>query len=145
MKWSIQQLRRLPCSPFPFHYSFDFSENIATIEDIIAINNVEVEGTISLIDFDTFNFSYRVKAKLLLACSLTLEPVEYLIDSTIKELYGLNESEEVTLIEGNTVDLKAMVWTTIIINKPIRVVREDAYQILAQRKIILDDDIPDEE
>ena len=54
MKWSIQQLRKLP-TPYHFSDTIDFSEWIKSVDDIISIDKVEVTGDISKIDEETFD------------------------------------------------------------------------------------------
>ena len=45
------------------------------------------------------------------------------------------------LIEKNTIDLEEMVWANILIEKPINVTLPNAYEILKERGIVLDDSI----
>ena len=85
MKWSIQQLRKLP-TPYHFSDTIDFSEWIKSVDDIISIDKVEVDE---------------------------------------------------------------MVWTNILLEKPINVTLPNAHEILKSEGVVLDDtegqDIDDEE
>ena len=53
------------------------------------------------------------------------------------------------MIEKNTVDLDEMVWTNILLEKPINVTLPYAHEILKSEGVVLDDtegqDIDDEE
>ena len=53
------------------------------------------------------------------------------------------------MIEKNTVDLDEMVWTNILLEKPINVTLPNAHEILKSEGVVLDDtdgqDIDDEE
>lgn len=57
------------------------------------------------------------------------------------EIYSTTEADDYILIEKNTIDTYQMVWSNIIIDKPINVTRPDAYEVLKQRGISLDDEI----
>lgn len=137
MKWTLQQLRKIQKFPYPFSGTIDFSEDIKDVEDIYDINPVEVEGTIDHLKDDTYRICYHIKAHMNLQCSLTLEPVEYLLEDDYEEIFSNIEDEDYNLIENNTIDFRQVVWSNIIIDKPINISRPDAYEILSSRGIIL--------
>ena len=142
MKWSVAQLRKLTVNPYQFSSEMDFSSEASSVEDIQKIGIALVEGTISRVDEDIFKCVYRLKVDLVLSCSLTLEPVDFKIDIEQVDLIGFanGDYDDVIEIENNTIDLKSIVWDNIVVNIPIRIVRDDAYEILAKRNIILDED-----
>ena len=84
---------------------------------------------------------YNIKTVLILQCALTLDPVPYEYEKTFDEVYSKIENDEYFLIEKNTIDLTDMVWTNILIEKPINVTLPNAYEILKERGIVLDDTI----
>lgn len=139
MKWSIQQLRKIQKFPYSFSIILDLSDYIKSIDDILEIKEVKVIGNINRINDETYNFSYHVNAPLILQCALTLDPVEYVIDNDYDETYSLEKNDEYFLIEKNTIDLEEIVWTNILIEKPINVTLPNAYEILKSRGIVLDD------
>lgn len=147
MKWSVSQLRKLTTNPYHFSLELDFSSEAEQVEDILSIGIALVKGTISRVDDDIFRCVYRLNVDLVLSCSLTLEPVNYSMDFEQEELIGYANADydDVVEISGNTIDLKEIIWDNIIVNIPIRIVRDDAYEILASRNISLDEDITDEE
>ena len=150
MKWSVAQLKKLTVNPYKFSTEFDFSEEAKTIEDILNIGITLVEGTITREDDDLFKCQYHLMVKLTLTCALTLEPVEYSMDINQEDLIGYanQDNDDVIEIINNTVNLRNIIWDNILVNIPIRVVREDAYEILAERHIDLNETIelddPDE-
>lgn len=147
MKWSIQQLRKLQTFPYHFEETMDFSTSCSQVEDILAMDITHVSGDIYRIDDDTYRFIYRFSVNMELQCALTLEPVPYLMEREYDEVYSLHESEDVFLIEKNTIDLREMVWSNILIEKPINVTLPNAYEILKEKKIDLNDtgDFDDED
>ena len=121
MKWSIQQLRKIQKFPYEFSDTIDYSEYAESVEDILDIDHVFVSGTIDKIDDETYRIVYTIKTLLTLQCALTLDPVPYEYEKTFDEVYSKIENDEYFLIEKNTIDLTDMVWTNILIEKPINV------------------------
>jgi uncharacterized protein len=149
MKWSLQQLQKITKFPYSFKIESDFHrfldeiKDTGTETDILDVLSVECVVSIGKIDFQTYKFDYSIVAKLLLECALTLEPVEYNMNLQISETYSKDPEEDMYAFDGNSIDTEVAVWSNIVINIPIRVVREDAYEILKERNITLDE-IPDE-
>ena len=61
------------------------------------------------------------------------------------KFFSTNPSDDEYLIEKNTLDLDNAVWSNILFDKPISIVREDAYQILEERGIVLNETFDDED
>lgn len=139
MKWSLQQLQKIHTFPYKFNETLDIKSFIENNDEIYDASPIVVEGQINQIDLDTYQFTYHVTGKLILPCSLTLEPVDYLLNEEFDEVYSTKSDEDFYLIEKNTIDLKEIVWLNIILSLPMRVVREDAYEILKSRGILFDD------
>lgn len=137
MKWSIQQLNKLTVKPYSFTLEFDFTEEIKDVDDILAIAKVLVTGVITKVKEEMFQIKYHIKAPLVMPCALTLEPVEYLFDEDYDEIFTTILSDECFLIEKNSLDFKEVVWSDIIIDKPLTVKHPNAYQILEERGIKL--------
>ena len=141
MKWSLQQLLKINKFPYHFEETLDLSAEIENVEDISEIGPVNITGSINRLDDETYQFIYKVSVKLVLQCALTLDPVDYLFEEDYDEIYSTTPNDEYILIEKNTIDTYQMVWSNIIIDKPINVTRPDAYEVLKERGISLDDEI----
>ena len=140
MKWSLQQLKKINSFPHAFSTTFDLSALVEVKEDVYGVNPVNVFGNITRIDDETYQFDFNIDCVLSMACSLTLDPVDYHMNEDFSEVYSTKDNEDWYKIEKNTIDLFEMVWSNVIMNLPIRVVREDAYEILASRGITLEQD-----
>ena len=141
MKWSLQQLKKINTFPYQFETSYNFKEVLtSTIEDVYDINETIVTGKIIRIDEETYQFDYNINTKLTLACSLTLEPVDYQLNDEFSDVYSTKQNEDWFKIEKNTINLEEMVWANIVMAIPIRIVRDDAYEILKERGITLESD-----
>lgn len=154
MKWSLQQLQKINKCPHEIRVNYDFNDYLEQLKDtgsetdILSVKSVFANISITKIDMENFRFEYHVVADLEIACALTLEPVPYHMDIKFSEMYSTNpdeEDEEQFPFEGNTIDTKMIVWSYIVINIPIRVVRDDAYEILKTRNIVLNEEFPEED
>ncbi len=139
MKWSIQQLNKIQNFPFSFSDTIDFKDYIKNVSDMIDISPVLVTGQIFKIDDVTFRLVYHMEAPLILECALTLRPVNYLLVKDYDEVYSTKDSDDFFIIEKNTIDLNEIIWTNILIEKPINVTLPNAYEILQEEGIVLDD------
>lgn len=127
MKWSLQQLIKLTQRPFSFEESYDFSEEASKIEDILSIGEIKVEGTVSRLYDDRYEFDLHIWGILTLEDARTLEPAPFEVDLKVTEVFDkvVNDDEDVRYIEKNTVDLREVIWENILLEKPIRFVKED--------------------
>lgn len=141
MKWTLGQLAKIQQFPYHIKEKFNFEDYIQTIDDLLEIGECVVEGDIYRINYETYRFELTIKVDLVIACALTLNPVKYPINLKVEEIYSTNDNEDVNLIVKNTIDLTEIVWTSIIIEKPIKVVSESARQILKEQGIYLDEDV----
>lgn len=140
MKWSLQQLHKIQKFPYFFEEELDLNSEIESVEDIYEIGPVNITGNIYRLDDETYRFVYHIHTKLVLQCALTLDPVDYVFDEDYDEVYSTTESDDTILIEKNTIDTYIMTWSNIIIDKPINVTRPDAYEVLKERGISLNEE-----
>lgn len=141
MKWSIQQLHKLIDKPLAFEENIDFTELASQVSDIIKIKPAKVSGEISMVLSNKFRVKYHVSVLIVMQCALTLEPVNYEFEKDYDEIYSFTPAEDEYWIEKNTLDLDSAVWSNIIIDKPMVITREDAYEILKERGISLNEDM----
>lgn len=145
MKWSIQQFDRLTNTPYQFSFNPDYQALVSNVSDLLDIKEVTVSGTATRLEYGTYHIVYHVHAILVLECALTLEPVDYLIDEDYDEVFSTTDDENYFLIENNTIDLHMAVWSNLLIEKPLAVTRDDAYDILRKRGVLFVDDSFDDE
>ena len=128
MKWSLQQLNKFLNQDYEFETSFDFTEEIENIDDILGISEVKVHGIIHVLSFDKFEFDLHIKCTLTLEDAVTLDPVDFNIDLEVIEVFSVedNGDDDIILIETNTVDIRPVVWENIILSKPIRFVKDES-------------------
>jgi len=127
MKWSLQQLHKYNGRPFNFKTTYDFKEDIQNIDDFLDISICTVEGVGKNIFEDKFLFELNISVTMFIEDARTLDPVEFPINIQVEELFDANPTggEDVRIIDTNTVNLREVVWENILLEKPIRVVKEN--------------------
>jgi uncharacterized protein len=103
----------------------DFGDDF-DVTDLISLSPVHVSGDFEVYDNKEFIFYLNLKCTMTLPCARTLEEVEYPIDLDVEEVFSLEPSEESNLIDGITIDLLPIIWSNIILEKPMRVVSKKA-------------------
>jgi uncharacterized protein len=140
MRWTIQELVKQYNTDNTFEETIDFSEVIKDT-DILKISPVEVKGDYEIYDDNQeFVFYMEIKCTLTMACAITLKEVEVELDFDVEETFTTYKTEEFNTIEGITIDLLPILWSNIILEKPMRVVSPDATSDFEQDNIEFEDE-----
>ena len=97
--------------------------------DIIRLDNVEVSGNISVDDASFYHIDLDVFGTMVLPCSITLKEVSYKFSCRIDEIYSEDEISNFKNDKKmkNSIDILPIIWENIILEIPLRVVSDDAY------------------
>lgn len=126
MKWTIHELIKNQKADNTFEETLDLSSYIDNT-DIVRISPVEVSGDYEIYDNEEFVFYISIRCTLIMQCAITLKEVEYPMDLEVEEVFTTYKDDETTKIEGITIDLLPIIWSNILLEKPMRVVSENAY------------------
>lgn len=143
MKWSINELNKFRLTNNTFDYVSDFHSFITDdLIDLIDISDVSVSGSFQVLEaFEQYLFDVKIQCTLTLACAISLKPVEVPMEFETTFSFATSLIDDsVYLIEGNTVDLDPVVWANILIEKPMRVVANDAYDEYNEEIVTLDEE-----
>ena len=139
MKWTIHELGKLVNIDNQISQTIDFSNYIKN-SDIVKISPVLVSGEFEIYDNEEFVFYLDIKCELTLQCAITLDDVIYPLDISTEEVFTTFRDDNTNLIEGITIDLLPIVWSNIILEKPMRVVSENAYDNFDPENTEFEDD-----
>lgn len=126
MKWTTQELVKLENVNNEINEVVDLSEMIKDT-DIISMSPVQVSGDFEIYDQEEFVFYLNIKCTLTLPCAITLKEVKYEMNIETEEVFTFKENEDSNIIDGITIDLFPIVWSNILLEKPMRVLSENAY------------------
>lgn len=99
-----------------------FSES--SIKDLEPVN---VSGKISINDLDELNISLLIKGNMYLEDAVTLELIKYPFNIELEET--IDNNDEYFCIENNKMDLMEFVWKNIVLEIPIRVVKDSSTEL----------------
>lgn len=130
MKWSLQQLNKYTSSTLNFSTKYTFEEYSSSVNGLISISEVEVTGKARCIGDEKYHFNLHINCLLELEDAWTLEPVPFKVDLDVEEIFDRIESnEDVRIIEKNTIDLYDVVWENILLEIPMRIVKDEAKEV----------------
>lgn len=126
MRIAIAQLRKLRF-PYSFEEELDLSEDLNGFEDIVSSSKVNIKGVINELSYERYIIKMDINVNLSITSAISLDIIEVPISTTTEEVYARTLSsidEDVSLIEGQTLDTKEAVITAILCEKPMRTVGE---------------------
>ena len=125
MKWAIPQLRKL-AKPFSFEYDFDLFNELQVKNDIKAVNKCHVNGVCYEVSYDEYLFNLNIDIELVMVCSVSLldviVPLNF--DAQIRYSYSIDDSSDDYLITKDTINLDEALLSEIVLNLPLKVVKE---------------------
>ena len=124
MKFSTGMLKKNVYTNNTISGTIDFKEFIS--DEILDVEPCVVNGNYSILDNDTkYVFDIQIKTAIYMPCAISLEPVKVPMEFPLMLIFANTEfDDDVYLIEGQTIDLKEAIWGNIMIEKPMRVVKD---------------------
>lgn len=142
MRWTIHELKKKVYNDRDIQEVIDLNSFISEdFNDLKAISPTTVSGYFDYIkEDDTYAFYLRITTTLTMICSLTLKDVKVDLDFNVELFFSeTRDDDDIHLIQGITIDLAPYIFSEIVIEKPMRVVSDDAQEIDAE-VVTLDDD-----
>ena len=97
--------------------------NKSAIKDL---DPIKVIGKISINGLDELNINLNIEGNMYLSDAVTLELVEYPFNIEVEET--IDNNDEYFCIENNKMDLNEFVWKNIVLEIPIRVVKDSSVE-----------------
>jgi uncharacterized protein len=105
--------------------TYSFTEEQLKGTDLSKLDDVHIEGEITLNSIGELYLSIEVYGTMIIPCAITLKPVEYPFDTVIEgDLSEINEEIAEKCI--NSIDIFPIIWENILMEIPMRVVSPDA-------------------
>ena len=125
MKWAIPQLRKL-AKPFTFEYDYDLLNELVVKDDIKDVKKCHVSGVCYEVSYDEYLFDLNIDAELIMECSVSLLPVlvPLSFNTQVRFSYSIDDSSDDYLITKDTINLDDAVLSEIVLNIPLKVVKE---------------------
>jgi len=105
-----------------------FSKEELDAVGVTEMNNVHIEGEISLNSLKELYLSLEVTGIMVIPCAITLKPVEcpinVVIEGDLSEIHENYEENDKNYI--NSLDILPIIWENILMEIPMRVIAPDA-------------------
>lgn len=111
-----------------FNETLNYTSEQLKDTDIKNISEIKVKGYIEKITEDIYHISMNIQGNMTLTCAVSLEDIIYPLNISIDKNIEENSEnyEENYEIIGNTLDIFRIVWENIVLEVPLRVVKENA-------------------
>lgn len=107
--------------------NYSFSEEQLKGTDLSKLDDVHIEGEITLNALNEIYLNLEVSGTMIIPCAITLKPVDYPFDIIIEG--DLSEIHEESLENAekciNSLDILPIIWENILMEIPMRVVSQD--------------------
>jgi uncharacterized protein len=108
------------------NYAFTKEQLAGT--DVSELNDLHVEGEISLNAIDEIYLSLQATGTMIIPCAITLKPVEVpfdiIIEGDLSEIHEQSQENEENY--ANSLDILPIIWENILMEIPMRVVSPNA-------------------
>ncbi len=111
----------------------DIDEDITIPEEYLkgtqvrGTKDIHVTGRISIDSYEDVQVNLEVNGIFVLGCAITLDDVDYKFTSIIEENIG--QFQEILNKRTNYLDILPIIWENIVLEVPIRVVKEGVKDI----------------
>lgn len=106
--------------------SFNYDKEFISNTDIVELNNVLVKGYVKPLDYAGIKVFIEASGIMKLKDSLTLELIDYPFNIVIDNIIDENCEDLAFNLEKdqNLLDIKEILWQNIVLEVPIRIVKE---------------------
>jgi uncharacterized metal-binding protein YceD (DUF177 family) len=142
MKWAIPQLRKL-AKPFTFEYDYDLLNELVVKDDIKDVKKCHVSGVCYEVSYDEYLFDLNIDLELVMVCSVSLLDVfvPLTFDTKVRYSYSIDDSSDDYLITKDTINLDEAVLSEIVLNIPLKVVKEGYENEFMEEEETLEEEI----
>lgn len=129
MKWNLSYIQKYAKPSFKFSEKISFEEKIITkITGLYGLENIEVTGTLKYLDsINHCVVDFEVKGIMKVKCAISNEDIDYSFSDIDNVTFSFDSTDDDEIIQakGNTIDLSPLVWQLIVVNVPLKVVKDN--------------------
>lgn len=124
--FDISKLKNGICDSLNINEAFEFKDEDLKGTDIKKLENIKANGKITRIETNTYRIELNITGDMTLLCARSLEEVIYPLNIFIDNNISEEQTEEKPLILQNSLDIFSIVWENIVLEVPLRIIKEDA-------------------
>ncbi len=125
--WLVQQLN----GKFTFSEEITFDPSlIKSTNYLLGLKDVHISGD-GFYDrqYELLMLHILIKGVMIVPCALSLEPVDYIFETTADLKYSFNQTQqddEIIVVKGLEIDIIPVVWELISLEIPFKVIKTGA-------------------
>lgn len=127
MEFDLTKLNSNIIEYLPIDLVYSFSKEQLAGTDLISLDNVKINGSISKDSIGNFIIDVNIDGVMVLPCSVTLKPVSYPFSTNVsgnmEEM--LKEIDENAKKIINSIDIFPIIWENILMEMPSKVTSPD--------------------
>lgn len=130
MKWTVSQLQKIRDKDLKFDEMVDVTDIKERDPQIREVSPIRITGRADISSTE-ITFHLHLSGEFILPCSRTLVDVKYPIDIDTTETFLLKsagfdyDGDDVTIVEGDVVDLLPVIKENLLLEIPMQVFCED--------------------
>ncbi len=131
MKWNLSWLMKQKNGDFPFSEDLVFPhEAFRNVHSLLDLKNIHIEGSghLELSERKVY-IQLKVTGIMILSCAISLEEVSYPFETESTEIFSfvkVKPEEDIHEAKKDTVDITPIVFQNIVMEVPMRIVKEGA-------------------
>ena len=90
------------------------------------LENIKATGKVTRLDTTTYQVELVITGNMVLLCARSLEEVDFPLNMVVQKTVTEEKTEEKPLILQNSLDIFSIIWENIVLEVPLRVIKEDA-------------------
>jgi uncharacterized protein len=147
MKYSVSNLLKRKNECIKFEEILDYEDIASTVKDLRKITKVDVNGELSIRNKLAY-VKMKIAGEMTLICAISNEDVKYPFDIEVEEVFNLSadklHDDEINEPVNKTVDLIPYVWQAIVVEVPIKIVKDgvdtsmsgDGWNLISEEKYV---------
>ena len=131
MKWDLNYIRKNAKPSFTFNEDIVLDkEMLKKLNGVYDLTNININGTLKYMDsISQCLVELTVKGIMKMKCSISNDDVDYQFEDTDSISFSFEKGDddsEIYLAKGNVVDLSPFIWQLIVVNVPLKVIKDGA-------------------
>ncbi len=123
----ISKLKNGVLESIEVNEEFTFEEKDIKHTSMKNLKDVKAKGKVTRLNDSVYNVELQITGIMTLECARSLEEVDYPINIVVNQNYSEEPLEdEKRVIFQNMLDISSIVWENIVLEVPLRTIKEDA-------------------
>ena len=131
MKWNLNYIQKYAKPSLDFSEEIIFEDSIINkLNGVYGLENITVIGKLKYISsISQCTVDFKVCGFMKMKCAISNEDINYKFEDSDTIVFSFEKTDddsEIIFAKGNIIDLDPYIWQLIVVNVPLKVVKEGA-------------------